>query len=324
MMVLSLHRTAGPSLGDVRLVEHMFDSTLSQRERAKRQLPGNKEELGPMNETPRERLRVLAQTPGTELPLAEGALLIAAEEYPSLDVSHYLTGLDRLADEARLRVPSGVDPAAAIAALCEFLFKEAGFRGDRQHYEDPKSSYLNEVLDRRRGIPISLAVVHLEVGWRLHLPMFGVGMPAHFLVGCETRSEALYVDAFNGTVLTAAGCAHLFREMTGASAPFRREYLAPTPARYVLVRILRNLKGIFLRQEDLERTAAAAERILLLAPDLAEDVRDLGLIRYHQGKLVEARRLFEQYLQSVPRDADDRPAVERYLLQVRELLARLN
>lgn len=277
-----------------------------------------------MNETPRERLRVLAQIPGNQLPLAEGALLIAAEEYPGIHIPHYLSALDRLADEARLRVSSGVDPAMAIAALCEFLFKEAGFRGDRRHYGDPKYSYLNEVLDGREGIPITLAVVHLEVGWRLHLPMFGVGMPAHFLVGCETRGEPLYVDACNGTVLTAAGCERLFREVVGASAPFRREYLAPTPTRYVLVRILRNLKGIFLQQEDLERTAAAAERILLLTPDLAEDVRDLGLIRYRQGELVEARRLFDQYLQSVPRDAGDRPVIEQYLLQVRELLARLN
>lgn len=277
-----------------------------------------------MSGAPRERLQALAQSRGSELPLAEGALLIAAEEYPGLDISHYLTALDHLADEARSRVPSGVDPAGAAAALCEFLFKEAGFRGNTRHYEDPKNSYLNEVLNRRLGIPITLAVVHLEVGWRLHLPMFGVGMPAHFLVGCETSSEPLFVDAFNGTIMTEAGCEHLFKQMTGGSAPFRREYLAPAPARYVLVRILRNLKGIFVKQENLERTAAAAERILLLAPDLAEDVRDLGLIRYRQGKLVEARQLLEQYLRSVPRDADDRPAIETYLLQVRELLVRLN
>ena len=106
--------------------------------------------------------------------------------------------------------------------------------------------------------------------------------------------------------------------------PFHKDYLAPTPARYILVRILRNLKGIYLQKEDLDRTASVAERILLLAPDLVGDVRDLGLIRYRQGRLVEAGRLLEQYLQSVPKDATDRAAVETYLRQVRELLARLN
>jgi regulator of sirC expression with transglutaminase-like and TPR domain len=277
-----------------------------------------------MNGAPRERLRALAERSATELPLAEGALLIAAEEYPHLDVSHYLIALDRLADEARSRVPAGGDPAAGAASLCEFLFREVGLRGNTQDYTDPKNSFLNEVLDRRRGIPISLAVVHLEVGWRLRLPMFGVGMPMHFLVGCETAREPIFVDAFNGTVLTESGCEHLFTELTAGSAPFRKDYLAPTSARHILVRMLRNLKGIFLQREDLDRTAAAVERILLLAPDLVGDVRDLGLIRYRQGKLVEARGLFEQYLRSVPKDAGDRPAIEMHLVQVRELLGRLN
>jgi regulator of sirC expression with transglutaminase-like and TPR domain len=154
--------------------------------------------------------------------------------------------------------------------------------------------------------------------------MYGVGMPAHFLVSCETNGEPFFVDAFHGVVLTEAGCRHLFEEMTGGSVPFDKDYLAPTPARNILVRILRNLKGIFLQDEDLDRTAAAIERILLLAPDLAGDIRDLGLIRYRQGKLIEARQLLEQYLRTVPMDASDRAAVETYLLQVRELLTRLN
>jgi regulator of sirC expression with transglutaminase-like and TPR domain len=277
-----------------------------------------------MNRGPRERFQALAQMSDTELPLAEGALLIAAEEYPALDIPRYLASLDRLAEEARARVASVADSSAAAAALCEFLFKKVGFRGNMQHYGDPKNSFLNEVLDRRRGIPITLAVVHLEIGWRLRLPMYGVGMPAHFLVGCETKGEPLFVDAFHGTVLTEAGCAQLFKQVTGGSAPFLKDYLIPTPVRYILVRILRNLKGTFLQKEDLKRTAAAVERILLLAPDFVEDVRDLGLIRYRQGKLVEARRLLQHYLQTVPKDASDRMAVEIHLLQVRELLARLN
>ena len=277
-----------------------------------------------MSETPRERLQALAATAGTELPLAECALLIAAEEYPSLNVARYVAELDHLADAARPRVPTGAAAGEAVAALCEFLCKEAGFRGNAEDYGDPKNSFLNEVLDRRLGIPVTLAVVHLEVGWRLRLPLYGVGMPAHFLVGCETGGAPLFVDAFTGTVLTDADCARLFSRITGRSEPFRSDYLAPTPARYVLVRMLRNLKGVYLQQEDLERAATAVERILLLAPDFLTDVRDLGLIRYRQGKLVDARRHLEQYLGSVPKDAADRATIEMCLREVRELLGRLN
>jgi regulator of sirC expression with transglutaminase-like and TPR domain len=277
-----------------------------------------------MSKAPRERLRDLAAKAGTELPLAEGALLIAAEEYPSLSIPRYVAALDQLADAARPRVPGGVAAGEAVSGLGEFLFKEAGFRGNTENYGDPKNSFLNEVLDRRLGIPVTLAVVYLEVGWRLRLPLYGVGMPAHFLVGCETVGPPLFVDAFTGTVLTEAGCERLFSRITGGSQPFRRDYLAPTPARDVLVRMLRNLKGIYLQQEDLERAAGAVERILLLVPDLIGDVRDLGLIRYRQGKLADARRLLEQYLGAVPKDASDRPMIELCLREVRDLLGRLN
>ncbi len=277
-----------------------------------------------MSNTPRERLRALAARTGTELPLAEGALLIAAEEYPSLGIPRYIAALDHLADKARPRVPSGGAASEAVAALCEFLFREAGFRGNTDDYGDPKNSFLNEVLDRRLGIPVTLAVVHLEVGWRLRLPLYGVGMPAHFLVGCETGSSPLFVDAFTGTVLTDAGCERLFSRITGGSQRFRSDYLAPTPARDVLVRMLRNLKGVYLQQEDLQRAAGAVERILLLAPDLITDVRDLGLIRYRQGRLADARGLLEQYLGSVPKDASDRATIELCLQEVRDLLGRLN
>lgn len=277
-----------------------------------------------MSDMPRERLRALAAKTGTELPLAEGALLIAAEEYPSLSIPQYIAALDHLAAAARARVQSDIGAAEAVSGLCEFLFKDAGFHGNTEHYGDPKNSFLNDVLDRRLGIPVTLAVVYLEVGWRLRLPLYGVGMPAHFLIGCESSGSPLFVDAFTGTVLTEAGCERLFSRITGGSQPFRTEYLAPTPARYVLVRMLRNLKGIYLQQEDLERAAAAVERILLLTPDFITDVRDLGLIRYRQGKLADARRLLEQYLGSVPKDATDRETVEMCLRDVRELLGRLN
>jgi regulator of sirC expression with transglutaminase-like and TPR domain len=277
-----------------------------------------------MSEESRERLTALAQRTDAELPLAEGALLIAAEEYPTLDIPRYLATLDGLADDARTRMGTGHDPAQKVAALCGFLFKDLGFRGNEQDYEDPKNSFLNDVLDRRLGIPISLAVVYLEVGWRLELPLYGVGLPGHFLAGCETSGDPLFVDAFHGTVLTQAGCEHLFHRMTGGAAAFRREYLAPTPARHILVRMLRNLKGIFLQREDLDRAAAAIERIVLLTPDVPGDVRDLGLVRYRQGRLTEAREYLTRYLQCVSKDAADRAVVETYLAQVGELLGRLN
>jgi regulator of sirC expression with transglutaminase-like and TPR domain len=277
-----------------------------------------------MSGSPRERLMAMARRSNTELPLAEGALLIAAEQYQGLDIPRYLRALDALADDARAGVRPGDDPSRRAAALCDFLYKERGFRGNSEHYSDPRNSFLNDVLDRRLGIPISLAVVYLEVGWRLRLPVFGVGMPAHFLAGCETAEKPLFVDPFHGTVLTEDGCERLFGQVTDGAAPFRRAYLAPTPARDILVRMLRNLKGIFLQLGDMDRAAAAIERILLLAPDLHGDVRDLGLVRYHQGKPTEARDLLARYLRSVPRDAADRDVIEGCLARIRTFLGSLN
>ena len=125
-------------------------------------------------------------------------------------------------------------------------------------------------------------------------------------------------------MLTEDGCENLFRRMTRASAPFRRAYLAPTPARDMLVRMLRNLKGIFLQHDNTDRAAAAIERMLLLVPDLPEEIRDLGLVRYHQGKPAEARDLLARYLRSVPRDAADRDAIEGCLARIRAFLGSLN
>jgi regulator of sirC expression with transglutaminase-like and TPR domain len=277
-----------------------------------------------MSGSPRERLAALARRSNTELPLAEGALLIAAEEYRHLDIARYLRVLDALAGDAGALIGPGDDPPRRAAALCDFLYTERGFRGNQEHYADPRNSFLNEVLDRRLGIPISLAVVYLEVGWRLRLPVYGVGMPAHFLVGCETTGEPLFVDAFHGTVLTEDGCERLFRRTAGGAAAFHRDYLGPTPARDILVRMLRNLKGVYLEREDMDRTAAAIERILILAPDLPADVRDLGLVRYRQGKPAEARDLLARYLRSVPRDAADRAVIEGCLARIRAFLGSLN
>ncbi len=272
---------------------------------------------------PRQRFGELAGRAGDDLPLAEGALLIAAEEYPALDIPRYLMVLDALASDAERCLPARGDPVQNVTALCEFLSSVERFRGNTDEYADPRNSFLNEVLDRRLGIPISLAVVYIEVGRRLGVPLHGVGMPAHFLVGHESP-DPLFVDAFHGTVLTALGCRRLFEEITGDAIPFRPEYLTRTSARFILVRMLRNLKGIYLQQGDLDRSAAVIERILLLAPYLVEETRDLGLVRYRQGKLEAARDLLDRYLTTAPADASDRPVVDVHLAQVRSLLARLN
>jgi regulator of sirC expression with transglutaminase-like and TPR domain len=277
-----------------------------------------------MSDSPRRRFAALAEMAGDALPLAEGALLLAAEEYPTLDIPRYLGVFDALAEDGSRHIPARGGPEESAAALCRFLSILQQFRGNTEEYSDPRNSFLNEVLDRRLGIPISLAVVYIEVGRRLGLPVYGVGMPAHFLVGYESRHGPLFVDAFHGAVLTAEGCQRVFQEMTRGAALFHAEYLAPTPPRFILVRMLRNLKGIYLQRGDLDRSGAAIERILLLAPDLADEARDLGLVRYRQGKLREAKDLLERYLAEAPADAADRPAMEIHLTQIRSLLTRLN
>jgi regulator of sirC expression with transglutaminase-like and TPR domain len=189
---------------------------------------------------PTARFAELLRRPNAEIPLDEVAALIAAHAHPGLDVGAVLGRLDDLAARSR---------AGDAESLAEHLFVERGFAGNTVDYADPRNSYLDDVLDRRLGIPISLSVLMIEVGRRRDIPILGVGMPGHFLVRPAGAADAWFDPFHEGRRLDLAACRALFHEMQGPDAEFRPELLAPTPTRAVVTRMLTNLQHTLLRRD---------------------------------------------------------------------------
>jgi regulator of sirC expression with transglutaminase-like and TPR domain len=260
----------------------------------------------------RERFAQLVSGPEEELDLAEAALLIAQEEHPEIDVAAYLRQLDALAAAVRARLPESPAPTEIIQELNAQLFREEGLSGNESEYYDPRNSFLNEVLDRRRGIPITLSVVYLEVGRRLGLSLVGVGFPGHFLVKYASADGDLVLDPFSGGIsLSHEELEQRLRRMYGEGNPFLSQIpqlLTATSKKEILVRMLRNLKGIYLQQSDFARALAVLDRILLVAPDLAMEIRDRGAVHQRLGHLQAAVQDFRRYVQMAP-NAEDSEAI---------------
>jgi regulator of sirC expression with transglutaminase-like and TPR domain len=248
-----------------------------------------------------KRLAAIVGRAGGRVPLAEAALWIAAEEYAELDVEEYLDRLDELAEGARQRI-AAYPSAESIARFNHFLFRELGFAGNSKNYDDPRNSFLNEVLDRKVGIPITLALVYTEIGARIGLPVVGVGFPGHFLVRWMGEREAL-IDPFFGKVITREQCAEKLRSSYGPEAQMDDRLLAPATPRETLARMLRNLKLNYLGRGDLARALSAVDRILVVTPDDAGELRDRGILYFRLECFAAALEDFERYLALCPRDA---------------------
>jgi regulator of sirC expression with transglutaminase-like and TPR domain len=229
---------------------------------------------------PSERFRELAarlRAGGASVGLAHAALVLAGEFQPGLEPAPSLAELDRLAREAARQVPARGALAVRIDALLAYLRDDAGFRGNQVHYDDPRNSYLNEVLARRTGIPITLAIVHAEVAARIGLALQGVSFPGHFLL--RTPEEPpLVVDAFHGRRLDERECAARLRQALGDDAVFDPERLAPASPRDVVVRMLGNLKQGHATRGEWVRALDCVERILLVTPAAPSELRDRGLL----------------------------------------------
>ena len=278
-----------------------------------------------MTELPaRRRFIELAQSDESTLDLAEAALLIAAEEYPSLDVAAYRAYLDERSAAIRTRFPAQASAPEQIALLNEEIFELAGFRGNTEDYYDPRNSFLNEVIDRRKGIPITLSVIYLEVGWRLGWPLAGVGMPGHFLVKYQTGEDLILVDPFaGGKVLSPADCQDRLDQLYGGRVRLRPDFFASVTKRQILVRVLNNLKAIYLQTNDLERALSAVDRILVLTPEDHTQVRDRGVIHFRRGDYSSASGDLQSYLQATPPPADS-AGIQRALEEIWRQQARLN
>jgi regulator of sirC expression with transglutaminase-like and TPR domain len=254
----------------------------------------------------RKHFRALIHEPDAQLNLAEAALCIAWEEQGSLRPADTLRELDMLADGARARLASRTNPAEVINTLNRYLFGELEFKGNTWNYNDPANSFLDRVLATRAGLPITLSIVYLEVGWRLGLPMSGVALPGHFLARYGTGANAIFVDPFNrGRLWSRDECVTQIATFYGEASPTTvARIMEPPSRRAILARLLRNLKNLYVEQGALREALAAVDRILLLEPDAASEVRDRGLMRARLGAVSGALEDLERYARLAPRAPD--------------------
>ncbi|MGH7476324.1 MAG: SirB1 family protein [Longimicrobiales bacterium] len=264
----------------------------------------------------RSRFAALVRLPDASFDLAEAALLVAAEEYPQLPTAAYLRRLDLLAERVKDRLADESAPLLVLQELSRLLFESEGLRGNVAAYYDPRNSFLNDVLDRRLGIPLTLSIVYLEVGWRLGLPLEGVNFPGHFLV--RYRGEALdaLVDPFQqGQIRFADDMQELLDRLYGGSVKLQPDFLRPAGKRDMLVRLLANLKSIYFNTRDDARALAAIERILLVRPDEPDELRDRGMLLARAGRAAEALSDLERYLDCAP-EAPDAARVQMLIDQL--------
>jgi regulator of sirC expression with transglutaminase-like and TPR domain len=239
--------------------------------------------------------------------IVEAALLVAAEEYPELDVEREARRIRLIASEGARRAFNLSNPFARLDVLHALLHDELGFRGNEKEYNDPRNSYLNEVLDRRLGNPLSLSIIFVEVARAAGFEARGVGLPGHFVARVTLGERTLLVDPYNGChVISEDDCRQLVSRTTGRSSLFRRGLLKGTDERAMLTRMLLNLKYIHVKNEDYRRALAAVERLLLVSPDDSTEIRDRGFLHAHLGRPGAAVSDLESYLALTPgaRDAD--------------------
>ena len=251
-----------------------------------------------------DRFQMVTARQDDEIDLATAALLIAAVEYPDLDIDQQLAILDSLAEGAAYRIGQDRDPFHCVNNLSEYLFDEVGFQGNQGEYYDPRNSYLNEVLQRRTGLPITLCLVCLEVGKRLDIPLVGVGLPGHFVLSHRSQTD-LIIDPFRrGILLSEEECAQILKNVLGANVDWDSRYLTPASNREFIARILRNLKGIYLNRRDHEEALDVVDITLALRPDDLNERRDRGLIYYRLGHYQMALDDLRHFLTSAPAGTD--------------------
>jgi regulator of sirC expression with transglutaminase-like and TPR domain len=258
---------------------------------------------------------------GDPIELARSALVLSKLAYPHLALEYPLSRLNAIAAGVRRQLMDEADPLAALNTLSQYLFDELGFRGNQEDYYDPRNSYLNDVLSRRLGIPITLSLLYIEVGQRAGMPLVGVGLPGHFLVAHEGVPD-LFVDAFHGgTLLTAAECRARFHAVTSPDTPWVPAYLAPVSSRAFLARIMQNLKQIYLRERRRDLALAMQTLLVMLHPHEADPHRDRGMLLYEQGDYEGALEELTAYLGLAPR-AKDRNFVYDLSKRIRTELER--
>lgn len=273
-----------------------------------RQVPAGKPFRDSMTAPARSARQLFADQvsrPDSEVDLALGALLVAKEEYPQLPVERYRARLDQLTEEVKDRLDDERAPLVVLGEMIRTLYEHYGLQGNREAYYDPRNSFLNDVLDRGLGIPLTLGIVILEVGWRLDLPVEGVNFPGHFLVRFRGDAVDLLVDPFDGGRIRFQDEAQeLLDQVYGGMVRVQDSFLRPAGRKDMLARLLTNLKSVYTNVEDDVRALSVVERILLLRPNAPHQVRDRGRILARLGRTDEAIEELETYLDYAPRAAD--------------------
>ena len=260
-----------------------------------------------MNSAISDRFQALVSLPESQTGLAEGALVVAAEARDGVDIEASLRRVGELVARARPIVEQAASPARAGIQLNHWLFEIEGYRGNQDHYDDLRNSFLDQVLVRRRGLPITLSILYVEIARRLGLEAYGVGFPGHFLAKVVTSGESMpevIVDPFFGRVLTVDDCLERLRAATGEDVPFDPEWVRPATAREIWIRMLNNLKLLYLRQGDGLAALGCFDRILVLEPTAAHELRDRGLLLERLDCLHAAVDDLTRYIELAPRNED--------------------
>lgn len=275
--------------------------------------------------TPLDYFRSLVHS-GAQFHLLEAAASLGQDDYPRLDVQQVLAEVDELLARLRRRLPADAPAMHRLRMLNHFFFQELHFGGNLNHYDDPDNSYVHRVLERRRGIPVSLAVLWLELAQGVGLAAHGVGFPGHFMVKVNLPQAQVVIDPFSGESLSRDALLARLENWRGSHGlPLPPElvlgrYLQAMPGREIIARMLRNLKEIHRAQRDWHRLVAVENRLLVLQPQAWDEYRDRGLAQAEQGLLELALQDLEIYLNQVSEGAD----VERIAERVAELRRALN
>ena len=272
----------------------------------------------------RQSFAEMADLDDAAFPLDRVALTLAMEEYPDMDILEYLKRLDTLAARTEVLVGRDCTPAGIIESINEVLFVQEGLRGNREDYYNPRNYYLNEVLDRKLGIPITLSVVYMEVAKRIGFPIAGVGFPEHFLVKHMAENREIIIDPFNmGRILTLKDCQELLDKTGDSEEPMSPSLLQPMGNRAIITRILYNLKGIFEQSEQDYEALSVIEKILLLNPGTPSEVRDRGLLYMQAGLFAKALSDLNYYLaHSIgPRDLS---SVQNHIKTLQDIVCAVN
>lgn len=252
----------------------------------------------------------------------EAAIAVAQDAYPQLDVQDTLAQVDELADRLRRRIPADAAPLQRLRQLNRYFFQELGFAGNVNDYYDARNSYLPDVLRTRRGIPITLALLYVELATQIGLQAAGVSFPGHFLVKLHMPRGEVVIDPFSGQSLSREDLDERllpYRRQRGLTGEFEAPlglFLQAAPARDVIARLLRNLKEIHRTAEDWHRLLPVLERLVVLLPEGWEERRDRGLAHAELGRFAEAAEDLGCYLDHCP-SADDADALRRRLAELR-------